>query len=46
MKNLLILGEVHHKMLFEIAPDLFPEGTVTTIELMLWDRHYENRNDG
>jgi len=46
VRNLLILGEVHHKMLFEIAPDIFPEGTVTNVELELWNRHYENKDNG
>lgn len=45
MKNLLLLGEVKNKMLFEIAPNIFPEGYVTDVEIMLWDKHYGEKKD-
>jgi hypothetical protein len=31
-------------MLFEVRPDIFPEGYLTFIEQDLWARHYEAQN--
>lgn len=31
-------------MMFEISPDIFPEGYVTDVELILWDMYYEEKN--
>jgi hypothetical protein len=28
-------------MLYEIRPDLFPEGMLTDCEIILWSRHFE-----
>lgn len=30
--------------LFEVRPDLFPEGQLTTTELELWGLFYQDRN--
>jgi hypothetical protein len=32
------------RFLFEARPDLFPEGYLTTTELMLWSDFYRERN--
>jgi hypothetical protein len=32
------------RFLFEIRPDVFPEGWLTDVELKLWGLYYEERN--
>ena len=38
-----MLGENKGRMLFEIMPDLFPEGTLTVTEMELWELHYRDQ---
>lgn len=42
---LLLLAEQQHKMLFEIAPDIIPEGYATNVELVLWSYHLKEKAD-
>jgi hypothetical protein len=32
------------RFLYEIRPDVFPEGWLTDVELTLWGLYYEERN--
>lgn len=43
MRSCLYLAEKHGQFLFQIRPDLFPEGYLTETELQLWNLHYEHR---
>jgi hypothetical protein len=36
------LGGIN-RYLFEVAPDLFPQGFLTDIEIALWARHFDNK---
>ena len=38
-----MLAEYWHKPLFEVRPDLFPEGYLTRTEILLWDLHYADK---
>lgn len=47
MRSLLAVADQKKRMLFEIAPDAFPEGFVTDVELILWASYYrEKYNSG
>ena len=37
------LCDARGRMLFEVRPDLFPEGYLTDMELTLWGLFYEER---
>lgn len=39
------LCEAHGKMLFEVRPDLFPEGILTKTEEELWALYYKERQE-
>lgn len=39
MRACLALGFKHGRFLFEMLPDLFPEGMVTPQELDLWGKY-------
>jgi len=30
-----------HRFLFEVRPDIFPQGYLTPLEVDLWSRYYE-----
>lgn len=36
----LYMAHEKHKFLFEIRPDIFPQGYLTDIEAGLWDKFY------
>jgi hypothetical protein len=38
-----MMGELWSKPLFEIRPDLFPEGYLTSTEIQLWNIHYKEK---
>lgn len=40
----MTLADARGKLLFEIRPDLFPEGFLTDTELHLWGLFYEERD--
>lgn len=42
---MMMLADVKGRMLYEVAPDLFPEGLVSEIEIMLWDRYYGEKQE-
>jgi hypothetical protein len=42
--DLLSLAEAKGGYLFQLRPDLFPEGYVTDTELALWGLHYEAKH--
>ena len=33
------------RFLYEVAPDIFPHGYLTEVEIALWDRYYTEKND-
>jgi len=35
---------VKGRFLYEVRPDLFPEGFLTDTEIELWGLHYEDQN--
>lgn len=39
----MLAGE-HGDYLFQIRPDIFPEGCLTLVELELWGLYYEWKN--
>lgn len=39
----MALAEKSGRFLFELRPDLFPEGQLTPLEELLWARFYEER---
>lgn len=39
----MALADRQGRMLFELRPDLFPEGYLTDCELVLWGLHLEAR---
>lgn len=43
MKSALYLAAERGRFLYEIRPDLFPEGFLTDLEVALWGRFYEYR---
>lgn len=44
MQNALALADKSGRFLFEIRPDLFPEGYLTLCEEVLWYKFHEQRN--
>lgn len=43
--NALYLCERKSRFLFEVRPDLFPEGQLGAVECELWDMFYADLND-
>ena len=43
MRTDLILCDARGRFLFELRPDLFPEGGMTDVERELWDKYYEDK---
>lgn len=43
MRGALYLAEARNKMLYELRPDLIPEGWLTDLELALWILHSESK---
>jgi len=41
-----VLLHVRGGYLYEHRPDIFPEGVLTQTEIALWDRHYQEMNNG
>jgi len=39
-----MLSHFRGRFLFELMPDMFPEGLLTDTEIELWERHYEEHN--
>ena len=39
----MTLCESRHRFLFEVRPDLFPEGYLTDTEVELWGMFYDER---
>jgi len=40
----MMLCHSRGRFLFEILPDLFPEGYLTELEVELWEMHFEEYN--
>lgn len=40
----MMLADKRGRFMYEIRPDLFPEGWLTDVELNLWDLYAEERN--
>jgi len=36
----MALCEARNQFLFQVKPSLFPEGEITTTELILWEKYY------
>jgi len=49
VRNLLELcsggGLGAQRFLYEVAPDIFPQGFLTDKEIALWDRHYKDKDN-
>jgi len=45
IQSALILCEKNQKFLFEVLPDYFPQGRLTDLELQLWNKFYEQRQE-
>lgn len=43
MITAMLLCEQRGRFLFEVRPDLFPEGRLTDVESALWGIYYEDR---
>lgn len=43
VRTALYLAEARGRFLFEIRPDICPEGYLTDLETALWERFYEHR---
>ncbi|MEY5098582.1 MAG: hypothetical protein RJA36_1301 [Pseudomonadota bacterium] len=43
MRAALALADARGRFLYELRPDLFPEGHLTPLEELLWARFYEER---
>lgn len=39
----LALCHVNHAFLYEVRPDLFPQGFLTDVELELWGKYFESK---
>jgi hypothetical protein len=39
-----MLCDLKDRFLFEVIPDVFPEGRLTDIECALWGRYYGDKN--
>ena len=39
----MLLADLRHRFLFEVRPDLFPEGFLTPLECHLWGRFYDDK---
>jgi len=37
------LCRVHHAFLYQVRPDICPQGFLTDVELELWGRFYDER---
>ena len=37
---MMMMAEARNKFLFEIKPSLFPEGELSTTEMILWEKFY------
>jgi len=37
------LGKIHGKFLYEMRPDIFPEGYLTNTEQLLWGLFYADK---
>lgn len=40
----LMLCDLKGRFLFEVRPDLFPEGRLTPVELALWGQYFQEKN--
>lgn len=40
----MMLADKNHRFLFEIRPDVFPEGFLTRNELTLWTLFYQDQS--
>lgn len=38
-----MLCDLRGRFLFEVLPDLFPEGRLTDVETALWGQYYEDK---
>lgn len=43
IKLLLVLGDKFSRPLFEIAPNIFPDGYITDTEKLLWMHYYNHK---
>ena len=41
----LSLCEKNGAFLFQVLPDVFPQGRLTEVEISLWDKYYKDRED-
>lgn len=39
-----MLCDLRGRFLFEVLPDLFPEGRLTGVEVELWGRYYSDKH--
>ncbi len=44
VKLLLVLADKFGKPLFEMCPQLFPEGFLTDVEKLLWMHYFEHKS--
>ena len=41
----MMMADKNNRFLYEIRPDLFPEGYLTDLELELWNRYLDWKNE-
>jgi len=41
----MMLCHSRGRFLFEVLPDIFPEGYLTDTEVELWEMHYQEQNE-
>jgi len=46
VRSCLALGYARGRFLYELRPDIFPQGYLTTTEIELWDKYYKSINGG
>lgn len=37
------MADIKRVFLFQVRPDLFPEGYLTDAEILLWSKYYDNK---
>ena len=45
VKNTMILCDKSGQFLFQVLPDMFPHGRLTQVEMQLWSKFYEEKEE-
>jgi len=43
VRHALTLCDRNRRFLFEVLPDKFPQGRLTHLELLVWERYFEDK---